>query len=251
MSKQKKNRVQEAEKEGTSMTTIATIITIIIACLSLIISVITMAQTEAYRKQLTEREEALYNNQSYFQPLNYKITWESTDDSVTLNGVAYDEMSDSLVTELPHQKFTVEALTGGIRTVSALFYRDGECLAIRKIDLSDQIEHDTEAAEDIGYVCEVMSVYPQSVETSADGRKSYFTSIFLVIEGYNNDVYIEPTVLEFGADQTGKLTGEKDVRQYGKLATLYTENKKSSELPHFDTEVLEDLVRLKRSLAAE
>ena len=182
------------------------------------------------------------NKASYFDQLNFKISWEKSDDDATIIGTS--AYTPGVPINLPNQKFTVEAITGGIKNVSALFYYRGECMAIVKIDMSDRVDHVESDASDMMYACEVITFYPQEFESyGAEGR--YFTSIYIVVEDYNNDRYIVPTVFEFGADAAGHLNGKQEVRQYNGLDILYTFNKETQAIPDFDFQVLEDYKKIK------
>ena len=222
--------------------------TAILENIPLLLSIIAIILTYANFRYTQSWNQSQANTESYFEPLNYYIEWEDTDDDTTIQGASYLFRTNQ-VEKLPNKKFTVTAVTGGIKSVSVLFYRDGECLANIKIRLTDKNEHNNMSANRAEYVCEVLSLYPQEFVAGEAGG-DYYTSLFVVIEGYNNDKYITPFVFEYGADKAGNLTGDNRVREYDDVDILYTYNTDSCQIPEFDLKVLKDYEQIEDFIKA-
>ena len=77
------------------------------------------------------------------------------------------------------------------------------------------------------------------------------SSAFVVVEGFNDDYYIVPTVFEFNADKDGKLSGDAIVREYNEFDTLFVYNETLQQIPEFDKGVLKDYLKIKERLDIE
>ena len=221
------------------MEKILIILPIVISLLSVIYIMLTFHYTTDWNKKTN-------NEASYHDHLNFHIEWDDTEGNTGIKGAEY-KLPSGLVDKLPNQEMRVTATTGGIRSVSCLFYREGDCLANLKLDMSSEIEHEDRGADDMAYLCEVLSLYPQEYEQiGTKGR--YLTSLFVVVEGYNDERYIVPTVFEFEADANGALTGKKEVREYSDVDILYTYNKDKAQLTEFDLQTLEDYKKIRTDL---
>lgn len=226
-------------KEKSLVEKLITIIPLIIGILSVVYVGLTYHYTLLWNKQI-------YNYESYQKPLNCSVNWEETKTESQISGAKYT-LTNVENFKLPNQRASIDPIMGGIKSVSALFYQQGECLAIVKLDMSDRIGHKDIPASEVGYLCDVITLYPQLFVEKGDSG-TYYTSLFLIIEGYNKDRQIIPTVFEFAADKHGALTGKTEVRQYDDIDILFIDNKENAQIPDFDRSVLADYVSIKEHL---
>ena len=100
------------------------------------------------------------------------------------------------------------------------------------------------------YACQVIALGPQIYGRTSSGHK-YFTSLFVVVEGYNNDFYIVPTVFEYSADEDGQLLGGLEIREYNDFDILNIYNESVQKISDFDLQVLKDYVEIKEKLGIQ
>ena len=234
----RKENVREKKRRSSERkVSVETLITVYLPILIGLLSAVYVGATYHYTR-MWDREQS--NIGSYQERLNVSVEWNSTDSDVTIKETSRT-MSDEAI-KLPNQRLTVNAATGGIRRVSAIFFRNGSCYANVKIDTSGTIPREDYAASEPVFVGEVLSLYAQERGPSSQDptKASYYSSVFLLVEGYNGERLIFPTVFEFGVDESGTLTGEERVTEYDETDVVYLHNKEGSALCSFDEQTLID-----------
>lgn len=224
MSKNKSDSNMKLNKE---------IISIIISMVAVLVSIISLIYTTGYNKK--------YNNlESYFKPLSYSI--EFMDEGYTPE-ITVEEPDMVWITS---PSFSVIPETGGIKSASLVYYYNGDCLASLELRMTKDIDHEKYEASDLEHRIREFSEFAYeelecSLKYSVKGCKlSYYTTIYVVVEDYNNSINITPIVFEYPIGEDGKSIGEYDHREYSKLDLIFKYNEHNNQLPNYDLEMLSD-----------
>ena len=217
-------------------------IAIVVAFLSIGISIATLLYT-------INHDKSTDNHQSYFEPLNYHIEYLNGEENY--EPTAMEHISGAV--EIEPAQIQVIPETGGIHSVTLLYYYEGETRAIMPLTLMKNVDTSEHNAASLGYWIKEYTQYamaegPASERMKDSGcGKSYYSSIYVVVEDFDGDLHTAMTVFEYPIGKDGKITGEEDIREYDEMDLLYAYGK-TSPLPDFDTKALSDYKQLKENL---
>ena len=198
----------------------ANIVTAVVTTLSLVAALVALTiQHKSFLNDMrNDRED------SYIDPLNYHVHAEESSEGEAVN-LSYNPYGIEVIRP---SRIIVSAEQGGIRRVRCVLRYDNHYIAMsQQLDLTEDVERDDIYAEDLEYWITDMPIYRYFTATTSnwipnENTNSFYSYVFLIIEGYDNSIQTNLLVYEYQVDEENKLTGTNNIRVYDKIDILRT-----------------------------